>query len=200
MYDSLRFVDGSKPCPPTTITLPVATSPSPNPYYTLWLRQDQLLLNAIIGFVPPTLVQFLSTSTTSWAAWTTFEKTYASSPSCGRIHRQNLASPQQGTQTITEYMQDVKHNIDSLGLMNVPVDFDELYVHILNRLGPTYSNLSHALHSRDSSYVRGIVRAPPKLQGLTPTFGSSGSAHLHSDDCHGYFAWFLVPSSIEQPW
>ena len=63
-------------------------------------------------------------------------------------HHQNLVSPQQGNQTITEYMQDVKHNIDSLALMNVSVDFDELSVRVLNGLGSAYSNISHALQAR----------------------------------------------------
>ena len=63
-------------------------------------------------------MQFISTSTTSRAWWTTLEKTYGS-PLRGRImiHRQNLVSPQQGIQTITAYIQDAKHNIDSLALM-----------------------------------------------------------------------------------
>ena len=105
-----------------------------------------IVLYAIIKFISPTLVQFLSTSTTSRAMWTTLEKTYVS-PSRKQImvHCQNLASPQQGTWTITEYMQYVKHNIDSLALMNVPVDFNELYVCVLNGLGSAYSNLFHAL-------------------------------------------------------
>ena len=51
-------------------------------------------------------------------------------------HRQNLVSPQQGNQTITEYIQDAKHNIDSLALMNVSVDFDELSIYVLNDLSP----------------------------------------------------------------
>ena len=63
-------------------------------------------------------------------------------------HRQNLLSPQQGNQTITNYMQDVKHNIDYLALMNVYVDFDELSIRVLNGLGPAYSNISHALQAR----------------------------------------------------
>ena len=62
------------------------------------------------------------------------------------VHRQNLANPQQGDQTIIEYMQDVKHNIDSLALMNVHVNFDELSIRVLNGLGLAYLNLSHALH------------------------------------------------------
>ena len=110
-YDLLGIVNGLRPCPPTMITLPDAASPSPNPDHILQLRQDQLLLNAIVGSISATLVQFISTSTTSHVAWTTLEKIYAS-PSCRRImtHHQNLACPQQGNQTITDYMQDIKHN------------------------------------------------------------------------------------------
>ena len=149
-YDLLGFLDGLKSCPPAMITLLDAASPSPNPNYILWLKQDQLLLNAIVGSVSATLVQFISTSATSHATWTTLENSYVS-PSRRRImtHRQNLASPQQGNQTITDYMQDVKHNIDSLALMNVFVDFDELFILVLNGLSPTYSHISHALQARD---------------------------------------------------
>ena len=45
-------------------------------------------------------------------------------------------------------MQDVKHNIDSLTLVNVLVDFDELSIRVLNDLGPTYLNISHTLQAR----------------------------------------------------
>ena len=47
-------------------------------------------------------------------------------------------------------MQDVKHNIDYLALMNVSDDFDELSIRVLNGLGPTYSYMSHALQARDT--------------------------------------------------
>ena len=66
-------------------------------------------------------------------------------------HHQNLVNPQLGNQTITKYMQDVKHNIDSLSLMNVAVDFDELSIRVLNYLGSAYSNISHTLQARATS-------------------------------------------------
>ena len=62
-------------------------------------------------------------------------------------HRQNLASLQQGNWTLTDYMHDVKHNIDSLALMNVSIDFDELSIYVLNGLGSDCSHISHALQS-----------------------------------------------------
>ena len=45
-------------------------------------------------------------------------------------------------------MQDVKHNIVSLALMNVSIDFVELSIRVLNGLGLAYSNISHALKAR----------------------------------------------------
>ena len=47
-------------------------------------------------------------------------------------------------------MQDVKHNIDSLTLMNVSFDFDELSICVLNGLVLAYSHISHALQARDT--------------------------------------------------
>ena len=50
-------------------------------------------------------------------------------------------------------MQDFKQNIDSLALMNVSVDFDELSICVLNELGPAYSHISHALQVRDTPFT-----------------------------------------------
>ena len=55
-YDLLGFIDGSHPCP-TTI-LPGTTTP--NPTHTLWIRQDQLLLNAILGSLSPFVFNYIS--------------------------------------------------------------------------------------------------------------------------------------------
>ena len=47
-------------------------------------------------------------------------------------------------------MQDVKRNINSLALMNVFVDINELSIPVLNELGSTYSNISHALQVQET--------------------------------------------------
>ena len=146
-------------------------------------------------------MQFISTSTTSWDAWTTLEKTYAS-PSRGRnmIHRQNLVSPQQGNQTITTYMQDVKHNIGSLALMNVLVNFDELSIHVLNGLGPAYSNISHAYKFKKIMLRLRNCLSTYLLEGPTTTFGFFSITRHYSSHCLGYLGWPFLPSSIAQPW
>ena len=148
-YNLFGFVDSSKSCPPAMLTLLDVASPSSNPNHILWLRQDQLLLNAIVGSVSSTLVQFISTSATSCVAWTTLEKKYVSHSHRQIItHCQNLASPQQGNRSILDYVQDVKHNIDHLAIMNVSIDFDKFSICVLNGLGPAYSHISHDLRAR----------------------------------------------------
>ncbi|KAK5774968.1 hypothetical protein ES288_A12G060000v1 [Gossypium darwinii] len=57
-YDLLGYIDGSKPCPPATITQNQVTMS--NHAYTIWIRQDQLILNTIIGSLSPTIISFIS--------------------------------------------------------------------------------------------------------------------------------------------
>ena len=147
-------------------------------------------------------MQFISTSATSRATWTTLENTYAS-PSRSRImnHRQNLGNPQQGNRTIIDYMQDVKRNIDSLTLMNVSIDFDELSIRVLDGLGLTYSNISHALQARDTSFTfdelfEHLLSYEAQLQIL----GSFRTSRLYSGLYLHYFDWPFIPSSVQQPW
>ena len=71
-------------------------------------------------------------------------------------------------------IQDVKHNINSLILLNVPIDFYKLSIHVLNRLGPTYSNLSHALQVRENPFTfEELFKHLLNYEAPTPTFGSS---------------------------
>lgn len=46
-YDLMRFVDGSHPCPSATIITAGVTTP--NPAHSRWVRQDHLLMNAIVS-------------------------------------------------------------------------------------------------------------------------------------------------------
>ena len=56
----MGFIDGSNPCPSPTIT--TETDNKPNPDYSLWIRQDQLILSAIAGSISPNLVPFIASA------------------------------------------------------------------------------------------------------------------------------------------
>nr|TKS12612.1 hypothetical protein D5086_0000061310 [Populus alba] len=65
-YDLLGYINGSKPCPlPTLITDDIIV---PNLAYSLWVSQDQLLLNAIVGSLSPPLISFVARTTFSYDA------------------------------------------------------------------------------------------------------------------------------------
>ncbi|MCI25978.1 hypothetical protein A2U01_0047169, partial [Trifolium medium] len=54
-YDLFGYVDGTKPCPPKTLS----NATTANPDYTHWIRQDQLILHAIVSSVAATVVTHL---------------------------------------------------------------------------------------------------------------------------------------------
>lgn len=118
-YDLYGFVDGSNPCPPATLPSPGDSTSTPNSAYQLWIHQDKLLLNAIIGSLSSTLVPFIASKKTSLGAWASLDKTYLS-PSRRRIKElhDKLAHLVKGSRSITEYMQEIQSCIDSLALMS----------------------------------------------------------------------------------
>lgn len=84
-YNFFRYVDGSYPCPSSTIQ--VSDTSKPNPLYEQWVRQDQLILSTIIGTISPTLIPFIAAATTSLGAWDTLASIY------GRSSREAHTSP-----------------------------------------------------------------------------------------------------------
>ncbi|KAA8515450.1 hypothetical protein F0562_018939 [Nyssa sinensis] len=122
-----------------------------NPAHTFWIRQDQLILNAIIGSLSPTLIPFITRATTSRQAWTILANTYAQ-PSRSRIKqvKGHLKNPTKGSQSITDFLQSVKARADELALLGVLMDDDDLTEKILDGLGSDYKDLVHVVHARDT--------------------------------------------------
>ena len=74
-YDLLGYIDGSSPCPPNTIT--ANNNNTANPSHKLWIFQDQLLLNALIGSLSVTIIPFIARAGAAREAWTILANTYA---------------------------------------------------------------------------------------------------------------------------
>nr|CAN68481.1 hypothetical protein VITISV_007281 [Vitis vinifera] len=133
-YDLIGYIDGSKPCPSTTITANnIATT---NPSHKLWIRQDQLLLNALIGSLSPTIIPFIAQAKTAKEVWTILANTYVK-PSRGRIKqvKTKLKNPTKGNQNVTEYLHSVKACADELVIIGAPLDPEDLIDKILDGLG-----------------------------------------------------------------
>ncbi|KAL6269021.1 hypothetical protein ACE6H2_025932 [Prunus campanulata] len=171
-YDLLGYIDGSKPCPPATLTQENTTRP--NPSYSLWVRQDQLILNAIIGSLSPTIISFIAQAQTSKQAWTTLANTYAK-PSRGRIKqlKHHLKHTTKGSLSITEFMQSIKTRADDLALLGAPLDEEEITDKILDGLGDEYKELVRAVQARDTSITfeelhEKLLNFEASLQSIPP--------------------------------
>lgn len=113
-FDLLDFIDGTFPCPAPFMNTENTTTIL-NPKHTRWIRQDKLLLNAIVSSLSRNLVSFIAAAQTSREAWVTINDTYAR-PSRGHIMqlKNALGNLQKGDATITEYMHGVKSIVDNL--------------------------------------------------------------------------------------
>ncbi|KAA8542770.1 hypothetical protein F0562_023922 [Nyssa sinensis] len=145
-YDLLGFVDGTHPCPEQTITVNGVTTV--NPAHHPWVRQDQLILNAILGSLSPPLIPFIATARTSRDAWSTLALTYGQ-PTRGLIThlKTQLNNPLKGSQTIIEFMHNIKTKVDALAMLNSPVDIEDLFIKILNGLDADYTELAECYSS-----------------------------------------------------
>jgi hypothetical protein len=127
-------MDGTKPCPSQYYTASTdnTTTQTLNPEYHTWIRQDQLILNAIIGSITPTIIPFIARATTAREAWNILAATYAT-PSRGRIEqvKANLKSMTKGTLSITDFLQSIKAKVDELVVLRAPVDNEDLTNKIL---------------------------------------------------------------------
>ena len=106
-YDLLGYINGSKPCPSSTITT-TENNTIPNTANLSWIRQDQLILNAIVGSLSPNIVPFIANSVTSKQAWDILATTYAK-PSRGRIKniKQQLKTLTKGSMSITDFLHTI---------------------------------------------------------------------------------------------
>ncbi|CAB4273455.1 unnamed protein product [Prunus armeniaca] len=67
-YDLMGYVDGSRLCPSTTQLV----------LRTFWIRQDQLLLHAILASVSPQVISLIASAKTSKEAWDKLLRLFAS--------------------------------------------------------------------------------------------------------------------------
>jgi hypothetical protein len=146
-YDLFGYVDGTKPCPSETRSNAATT----NPAYTHWIRQDQLILHAIISSVAATVVTHLGTVTNAKQAWDILKTMYAGK---SRIRimalKQRISTFGKGTQSMAAYLQGIKAIADELSIIDNPLDSTDLVIHTLNGLTTEYREIAAALRSRES--------------------------------------------------
>ncbi|PKI74267.1 hypothetical protein CRG98_005324 [Punica granatum] len=97
----MGYINNSCPCPPEVVT------GQPNPEYTCWVRQDQLLLHAIIASMSEGVMPLIASAKTSSEAWNKLAKLYAR---CSRSRVMSLKDKLTRTtcDKLTDYEQFLK--------------------------------------------------------------------------------------------
>ncbi|KAM0037972.1 putative RNA-directed DNA polymerase [Helianthus debilis subsp. tardiflorus] len=127
-------------------------STKPNPEYAQWMRQDQMILSAILGSCSDPIQPILSSAETSREAWEILVTSYANSSRSRIISlKSRLAKNPKGTRSVAEFLHDMKSIADELALAQSPVKDEDLQIHILGQLGDEYRNFVAALKARDTA-------------------------------------------------
>ncbi|XP_042479750.1 subtilisin-like protease SBT4.3 [Macadamia integrifolia] len=138
-HDLLGYVDGTFPCPPSHLP---TVSPAPlaaNPEFTLWRRQDQLILSWIISSLTAQSMAQIVGLSTSHAAWTTLARIYASQSQARVMQlKYQLSQLKKGSVPLADYLQRVKELVDNLAAAAHPVSDSDVILHILRGLGSDY--------------------------------------------------------------
>ncbi|PHT97643.1 hypothetical protein BC332_33430 [Capsicum chinense] len=149
-YNLFGHLDGITPAPTRTLT--VGNNVSPNPAFLTWFHQDQLIQNALMASVEPTIAPTVASANSSKSAWDALHTTYANR-SQTRVFslRDQLARVTKESRSITEYLHTIRSLSDELATAGSPMSNPEFIVKILSGLGPKFREISTAIRARDTS-------------------------------------------------
>ncbi|KAJ8637449.1 hypothetical protein MRB53_011716 [Persea americana] len=125
---------------------------TPNPAYATWMRQDQLLYGALVGTLASTVAPLITQADTSHEAWKILEDTYAN-PSRGHTNllKEKLKTMTKGTQSVSEFMQQVKGCADLLASLGKKQDPEDIIDVVLKGLDPSFQSVIDGVHARDTT-------------------------------------------------
>ena len=145
----MGFLDGTKTCPSKEIIAEDGTTIS-NPNFSIWTRQDKLLLHAILASLLEGVVPLIA-ATTSHDAWVKLHKLYANKSRSRVMNlKEKLTNITCNTHSVAEYLQTIKGIADELALIDTHLSDDDLTIFALNGLGNGFKAISAAIRARDT--------------------------------------------------
>jgi uncharacterized protein (DUF2132 family) len=136
-YDLLDYVGVTLRCPSSL------GSADDELRKTHWVRQDKLLMSAILVSTAPTITPLIATAKTSHEAWKKLKNLYVSRSRTRAMQlKEELTLIQRGNRSITEYLHPVKTLADELAIIDHPVSDDDLTLYVLNGLGPDFREIA----------------------------------------------------------
>ncbi|KAG8379540.1 hypothetical protein BUALT_Bualt07G0099600 [Buddleja alternifolia] len=129
------YIDGTYPSPPSHHLDPDSNQIVPNPAFSQWEQQDNLLMSALLNSLTEEVVCLVVGATTSHAIWKTLEHAFAS-PSQARIMqlRLQLQSLKQGDLSIQSYLQQAQSLADKLAAVGQPLNIVDFNLYIFKGL------------------------------------------------------------------
>lgn len=167
--DLVGYINGTNVIPSKTID-----DGAVNPLYTIWYRQDQIIVSALLGSCSDTIQPTISTAASAGDVWTRLSSTYASTMP-GRILflKAQLAKNPKGTRTIAEYLKDMGDIADSVTLVGQPISDSDLVASIITQLGDDYRSVYSALCVRETTVsladLSDILLDIERLTAIRPT-------------------------------
>ena len=117
-----------------------------------WIRQNKLILHAILASTSTTITLLLSAYKTSNEAWTALTRLYVGK---SRTHlmqlKEDLTLSTRGSRPVTEFFQGIKVIADELAVIDHPVSDDDLTLYILNGLGIEFREITAPIRARETS-------------------------------------------------
>lgn len=163
----------------------LATSSSPNPAYTHWIRQDALILSAIIATLTEPIVAQIASHQTSYDVWQALEKIFASQSKACVFHQFVLNSPLfVKVLNHTNYFFNIRKISDELAIAGQPLSYDDTITYILAGLGHDYDSLAATITARqDSVTSKELYSLLPITESIitannTTSFFGNGSENL----------------------
>jgi hypothetical protein len=146
-YKLLGLVDGTEPC-----HAPLLPDRSLNPAFEQWFEKDQNLLIWLNSTLSEDLIPFTVGVSTSRELWQKLEQRFGG-VSEAHIHqlRSRLQSIQKGSQSISEYLQQIKEISNSLNAAGATVSDRDLIAATLHGLPDEFESFIDSIMLRLSS-------------------------------------------------
>uniref|UniRef100_A0A2N9IMK5 Reverse transcriptase Ty1/copia-type domain-containing protein n=1 Tax=Fagus sylvatica TaxID=28930 RepID=A0A2N9IMK5_FAGSY len=142
------FIDGTNPAPPSSVTASTSdtTTALPNPEFSNWHTQDQMILSALISSLFETILAHVVKCTTSCAVWLCLERMFTSQSRARsmQLHHQ-LSTLKKGDSSMADFYHKFTSLADTLAAIDQPLKDFELVSFFLAGLGSDYDALVTAI-------------------------------------------------------
>lgn len=130
------YVDGSLPCPPSTI------DGTPNLDHSKRLLQDQLIISTLNASLSDSMFAQVLSCTTSHEVWSTLKSLFAAQLSAHIMQtKYQLATLKKGSSTISKYFNKATLLVATLGAVGHPFSSSKFIIYLLAGLGSNCESL-----------------------------------------------------------